>query len=580
MRAAHARAMLNSHTFKLALTVVAVAVALTGAQTAHAVTTCGEGGRVLTVSMTQHRDAAILTASSAGYIRVESVNGPVPCTGVPDTTVVDTILINDLSNDPATQARDDGATTVDINEPAGFAPGYTQEPSLPSEIEFLADMKGGEDRLILEGNKPHYIEVGDAGVNWNNDLDADMIGVPFKHVELWGSNSADRLSGQGGPGVGGPLSTSTTFKLLGFDGSDTLLGTNSARGDHLEGGTGPDAISGMAGDDSLQGDAGDDLLDGGAGADAVRYSGSGITVNLSQTGEQDTGQGRDTLNRVEKAYGGAGSDHLIGNTDANELDGGDGDDVLEGRGGADEMRGGAGSDTVSYAAAPAGVTIDLGRADQATDGDRLYFMENVIGSPFGDALTGGGAPRSRLVGGAGTDVVTAGTGDDLIEVRDGESDRVICGDPDETGTVTVTSDRRSVDAVASLCQNVDALPEPQVEQPGQGTGAPDTTLRFTLRGAKRQRLLRQKAVHVKVGCPLEACTTVATSSGKLRLRPLTAGMAAGTARTLKLRLTRKQLATIRKALTARRRPLLTVRVVARDGAGNTVQRVLRITAVR
>ena len=85
---------------------------------------------------------------------------------------------------------------------------------------------------------------------------------------------------------------------------------------------------------------------------------------------------------------------------------------------------------------------------------------------------------------------------------------------------------------------------------------------------------------MKVGCPLEACTTIATSSGKLRLRPLTADVAAGTARTLKLRLTRKQLATIRKGLTARRRPLLTVRVVARDGAGNAVRRVLRITAVR
>ena len=69
------------------------------------------------------------------------------------------------------------------------------------------------------------------------------------------------------------------------------------------------------------------------------------------------------------------------------------------------------------------MTIDLGRADQATDGDRIYFVENVIGSPFGDTLTGGNAPQSRIVGGAGTDVVTAGTGDDLIEVRDGERDR-------------------------------------------------------------------------------------------------------------------------------------------------------------
>ena len=107
-----------------------------------------------------------------------------------------------------------------------------------------------------------------------------------------------------------------------------------------------------------------------------------------------------------------------------------------------------------------------------------------------------------------------------------------------------------------------------------------TTLSFTLGGPRKQRLLRQKAVHIKVACPSEPCTTLATSSGKLRLRPLTAGVAAGTARTLKLRLTRKQLATIRKALTTGRPPSLMVRVVARDSAGNTVQRQRRITAVR
>ena len=35
-----------------------------------------------------------------------------------------------------------------------------------------------------------------------------------------------------------------------------------------------------------------------------------------------------------------------------------------------------------------------------------------------------------------------------------------CGDGDETGSDTVISDRRSIDAVAPLCENVDALPEP------------------------------------------------------------------------------------------------------------------------
>ena len=555
---------------RVLLALAAVAVAVAGAQTAQAATTCAEGGRVLTVAMTENGDVATLRSTSGGLIIVEGKSGLVSCAGTPTTTFVDTILINDISDDPATPAGNDGATTLVIEEPAGFAPGHTPEPTLPSEVEFLADVKGGQDRLILGGDKPQVIAVGNGGVDWNNDSDGDMVGMPFKHLTLAGTNAANQLSGQGGPGIGAPLSTTTTFELLGFDGSDVLRGSASVRGDRLEGGDGPDQIFGEAGDDSIQGDEGDDLLYGGAGADAVRFSGArSATVDLSETAEQNTGHGRDTLREFEKAYGSAGSDNLIGSAGPNVLDGGDGDDILDGRGGADELRGGTGSDTVSYAAAPAGVTIDLSRADQPTDGDRIYFVENVIGSPFGDTLTAGNAP-SRIVAGAGTDVVTAG-GASVIEVRDGESDRVTCGNDDDPGTVTVISDQRSLDAVGSLCQNVDALPE----VPGE-----PARLTFRLGGARKQRLLRQKAVHIRVACPSEPCTTVATSSGKLRLRPLTASVAAGTARTLKLQLTRKQRATVRTALATGRRPSLVVHVVATDRDGNTVRRQRRITAVR
>ena len=567
---------------RLILVLAVVLLALAGAQTAHARTTCAEGGRVLTVWMTANGDLATLKTTPQGYITVEDTSGRVGCVGTAETTYVDTILIDDLSDDPTTPAAHDGATTLIIEEPASFAPGHTQEPRLPSEVEFLADMKDGADGLVLRGDKPQLIAVGNGGVDWNNDSDADMIGMPFKHVLLAGSNAADQLSGQGGPGIGGPLSTSATFEVRGFGGSDILRGSASARGDQLAGGEGPDEIFGEAGDDSIAGGYGDDLLSGGAGADAVRFSAAGVTVDLSQTAEQSTGEGRDTLREFEKAYGSAGADRLIGNSSPNELDGGAGDDILDGRGGADELRGGTGTDTVSYADAQSGVTIDLSRADQATDGARIYSVESVIGSPFGDTLTGHqGLPAGRIVGGAGTDVVAAGDGTSVIEVRDGERDQVTCG----ISTNVVISDQRSLDSLGSNCVNgIDARPEPGAptnpDTDDPGTGTPDTTIGFTLGGARKQRLLRQHAVHVRVACPSEPCTTVATSSGALRLRPLTADVAAGAARTLKLRLTRKQLATIRNALATGRRASLTVRVVARDSAGNTVQRHRRITAVR
>ena len=558
---------------RLLLALATVAVEMTGAQTAQAATTCAEGGRVLTVAMTEHGDLATLRSTSGGLIIVEGKSGLVSCAGTPTTTFVDTILINDISDDPATPAGNDGATTLSIEEPAGFAPGHTQEPTLPSEVEFLADVKGGQDRLILSGDKPQVIAVGNGGVDWNNDSDADMVGMPFKHLTLAGTNAADHLSGQGGAGIGAPLSTTTTFELLGFDGSDVLRGSASVTGDRLEGGDGPDQVFGEAGDDSIQGDNGDDLLYGGAGADAVRFSGARpVTVDLSETAEQNTGHGRDTLREFEKAYGSAGSDHLIGNAGPNELDGGGGDDILDGRGGADELRGGEGSDTVSYADAPASMTIDLNRADQPTDGDRIYFVENVIGSAFGDTLTAANAP-SRIVAGAGTDVVTA-TGSSVIDVRDGESDRVTCGNDDDPGADTVISDQRSLDAVGSLCQNVDALPE------RSGTGTPDAGLTFSLGGARKQRLLRQKAVHIKVACPSEPCTTVATSSARCGCGGSQRASRQGPRGTLKLRLTRKQLATVRTALASGRRPSLTVHVVARDRAGNTLRRERRSPPVR
>ena len=106
-------------------------------------------------------------------------------------------------------------------------------------------------------------------------------------------------------------------------------------------------------------------------------------------------------------------------------------------------------------------------------------------------------------------------------------------------------------------------------------------------------MLRQKAVRVKVSCPLEACTALATGSVSLRtaaggrpaatalrVRPLTTTVAANRSRTLGLRLNRRQLAALRKALAAGKRPTISVAVEASDAAGNTVRRTLRVRAKR
>src|SRR6266851_6357939 len=140
---------------------------------------------------------------------------------------------------------------------------------------------------------------------------------------------------------------------------------------------------------------------------------AGVTANLA-TGTASNGYGgTDTLANIENVTGSAFNDVLIGDAGDNVLTGGAGNDTLTGGGGNNTLDGGSGSDTVSYAAAPAGVTVSLaGTAANGYGGtDTLVGIENVIGSGFADTLTGdagnnvftGGAGNDTLIGGGGTD---------------------------------------------------------------------------------------------------------------------------------------------------------------------------------
>jgi Ca2+-binding RTX toxin-like protein len=571
--------------------VAAAAVALTAAGAsapgADAATTCKFSNAVVEVRMTQHKDSASF-ATASGTIGIGGADGPVTCSGgTPTTRNTDSILILDRSENLATAAGNDGNTRVSIHEPAGFGPGKTEEPFGEDEIEFYVDTLNGYDEFTLGGLGRQDITVGNDGANWTFDDDADLIGMPFDDIRLYAFSSSDNMSGQGGRGTGAPLSTAKYFGLKGEDGNDRLLGSDIAAGDDIQGEEGNDTIEGGAGDDRIRAWRGDDNVKGGAGT--ILFTGGaalGATVDLNQTGAQNTGEGTDTLAEIENVVGSDLADTLIGTAGVNVLDGGVGDDRLDGRGSADELRGGTGTDTVSYARAPGAVTIDLGRITQVTDGDRLFSVEDVIGSPFADTLTGNVA-ANRIVGGAGTDTVAAGAGADRVEVRDGGRDRVTCGADRDIAV----SDRRTLDTIDGQCETVDALPEPA--QNRAGTNTPDRTLSFTLTGATTQRVLRQKSVRVQVRCPREACAALASASGtlrrvrksslpapKLKLGPLARQIRAGATTTLALRLSKKQIAALRKAVAAGRRPALKVIVTAHDAAGNGVTRTLRVKTKR
>uniref|UniRef100_UPI00286D6C03 calcium-binding protein n=1 Tax=Sphingomonas sp. TaxID=28214 RepID=UPI00286D6C03 len=139
--------------------------------------------------------------------------------------------------------------------------------------------------------------------------------------------------------------------------------------------------------------------------------------------------------------GGANNDILRGGLGADALFGGEGADALDGGGGNDGLSGGNGIDVVNYAAATAGVRVNLGVIGVAQDtlgagSDTLTGIENAIGSNFADTLTGntdanslngfggndiiyGGAGNDSLIGGEGNDALDGGVGNDVVNGGNG-----------------------------------------------------------------------------------------------------------------------------------------------------------------
>ena len=275
---------------------------------------------------------------------------------------------------------------------------------------------GAGDDTLIGGGGGNDILSGGAGDDTLNGGEGDDT--------LNGGAGADTITG--GPG-GDTLSYAGSDRAV-----DIRLSTGQASGGHADGDVYRDVehVTGSNHGDLLAGDnrpagasaGGDNILSGGGGADEI-YGGGGDDV-LNGDGGDDTlygGTGDDELD------GGAGNDALIGGAGDDELDGGAGNDALIGGAGADRFTGGAGEDTVSYATAQdEKVTIDLtwtARQSAAdpnnpshSDGD--YFprtdVENVIGSPRGDTITGNDS-ANKLLGGPGADTLNGGAGNDIID---------------------------------------------------------------------------------------------------------------------------------------------------------------------
>jgi len=157
----------------------------------------------------------------------------------------------------------------------------------------------------------------------------------------------------------------------------------------------PDILLGTSEDDIINGFGGLDTISGGDGNDVI-----------------DGGEGDDIL------IGGNGDDILIGGLGSATLlslyNGGEGNDVMIAStiGVAEDFDGGDGIDTVSFAARISGVTTYLSVLGIPLL-DTVRNVENVIGSAFGDVITGDGG-NNVLDGGAGDDLLDGGGGNDVL----------------------------------------------------------------------------------------------------------------------------------------------------------------------
>lgn len=267
---------------------------------------------------------------------------------------------------------------------------------------------------------------------------------------LRGASGNDTLYGWGGADI-----------IEGRGGNDRLYGHGGV--DRISGSDGNDSLFGGDGNDILQGDQGNDLIDGGDGLDRAVFTraGSGVTVDLENTGAQYTGTstGWDTIRNVENLtgsnhddffrgnnlsnvlVGGRGSDRLIGEAGNDILAGGTGNDVLEGRSGADVLRGGTGADKLFGGVGQDEFTFGLADTGNLfnSQADIIHDFEAKDTIHLSNTLTYGGSTSAP---GAGKYTVWQHDGDFVISWKheDEYRDVIVRGVYDDDPTEWVETD--------------------------------------------------------------------------------------------------------------------------------------------
>jgi Ca2+-binding RTX toxin-like protein len=262
------------------------------------------------------------------------------------------------------------------------------------------------------------------------EVDPNVVGGVRCAKPLGGVSIIDVILGAGddsllSAGLDEPL------HVLGGDGNDTI-----------DGGSQADVLEGDAGDDTLDGKGLDDVLTGGADIDTADYDGVPDRIVSLDGVANDGAEGENDNVDAENVTTADGNDTVVGDANANRIVTGAGDDTLAGGPGGDILNGGLDVDTVDYSSAGGPVVVTMGGG--ANDGEAgeldnvSISVENIIGGPGDDTLTGSGV-ANLLLGGVdpdptlddgdtGNDTLIGGLGDDTLSGFDGNDE--LFGDED------------------------------------------------------------------------------------------------------------------------------------------------------